>query len=453
MKTSTTNKSQLRQPKRRLLCILLAVAPLVIPVQLTAAEPTKQPIATPTTTGKAAPTRLPTVRRGKTNRVQQEVKPVSALTDFPKPAARPNVNSTTKPDTERLPTDWLPSGTAASKTQIAIKKIGQADQEFRVGAWLSAETSAWEALRWAAEAIDHDSRRYGRLPSGDTTALATSNLQVAKQAIIEARDFAKTAESQTPESIARIARSHQTDVLRSNPAACLSATDASDLYLDFARTRLAIIASHSVQAAHAMDLLAAIYLRRSESRTLPSATALCLRRAAIQGQPENASLAANLGVQLTQVGLHREAQWALEHSLSIDPNPLAADALATLHRKSGRHDLASSVIAAVPKTKATTTDNRAIRVPEITELSADEFAALSQSVVWTDDSSVSSRQPDVVQQSPVILASTRIQTNQPVQHQSDPTTSAGSKSEATEFDAKKTGPVGWLKNSWKRITN
>ncbi len=427
-----------------------------MPIQLSAAQPTQpdpavqvakvqasrfQPTNVQVRNRNGAPIRLPNVRRAKANRVKHVIKPVSALGKLPKPVARRQAEPTADSFT-----GWLPSGTSAATTNVATKLLDQANQEFRVGAWLSAETSAWEAMRLASEAIDQRQREIGRQQNSNTVARATSNLQIAKQAIFEARDFAKIVESPSPESIARIARSHQTEVLRDNRVPGMSATDASDRYLDFARTRLATIASQSVQAAQAMDLLAAIYLRRSDSRTLPGPTALCLRRAAIQGQPGNASLAANLGVQLTHVGLHREAQWALEHSMSMDPNPKAAEALAALHRKSGRHDQASNVIASVPALN--NPGNSAIRVPEITELSADEFAALSQSVVWTGNSSDAPQTSSVSQQTPATLASARIQKSQPEMDQQG---KANSTSDTT--DSKSTNPIDWLKSSWKRITN
>ncbi len=110
-------------------------------------------------------------------------------------------------------------------------------------------------------------------------------------------------------SMRRMIMSHQTAVLDSQPIDTLTATDAIDRYLDEARVRLAGIAAKSVEAAQAMDLLAAIYLGRADARTLPSSTALCLRRAALQGQPANASLAMRLGMHLADLGLYQEARW------------------------------------------------------------------------------------------------------------------------------------------------
>ncbi len=155
----------------------------------------------------------------------------------------------------------------------------------------------------------------------DSAASALEKLQLARQAIREARDFSGAYGSVDAEAIARMAKSHLTDVLDNQPTLGLSATDAADRYLDNARVQLAPIAAQSVEAAQAMDLLAAIYLSRADARTLPSSTALCLRRAALQGQPSNASLASRLGMHLADVGLMDEARWALEHSMSLEADP------------------------------------------------------------------------------------------------------------------------------------
>ncbi len=58
-------------------------------------------------------------------------------------------------------------------------------REFEVGAWLSAETSAWDAVRWAAESVDLAARDKGQ----SDTPTSLRDLQVARDAIREARDF------------------------------------------------------------------------------------------------------------------------------------------------------------------------------------------------------------------------------------------------------------------------
>ena len=203
---------------------------------------------------------------------------------------------------------WLRTSTSSASREVSRRLIEQASAEYAIGAWASAETSAWEGLRFAAEAVELASRENANSPADGPNAAALANLQIARTAIREARDFGGQYGAGDRDSIRRMAMSHQTAVLDYQPVDTLTAADAIDRYLDEARIRLSGIASQSVEAAQAMDLLAAIYLGRADVKTLPSSTALCLRRAALQGQPGNASLALRLGMHLADLGLYREAR-------------------------------------------------------------------------------------------------------------------------------------------------
>jgi hypothetical protein len=289
-------------------------------------------------------------------------------------------------------TRWLRSSSSSAATEVARRLLAQGSAEFNVRAWLSAETTAWEALRWAAEAVDLEDRERGNAPPLPSRT-ALSQLNLAKTAIHEARDFAGKYGEVDGDAIARMTRSHVTDVLDHVPTEGLTDTDASDRYLDEARVALAAIASRSSEAAQTMDLLAAVYLGRAEPKTLPSATALCLRRAALQGQPGNANLATRLGMHLSDVGLLDEACWVLKHSLSIREDRQTSDTLASVLQRSGRAQDAAELIAKTrtPAANAaspgqSTPDRKPIgsgqpRIPEIVELSPADFAALSKPVI------------------------------------------------------------------------
>jgi hypothetical protein len=235
-------------------------------------------------------------------------------------------------------------------------------------------------LRFAAEAVELAWRENANPPANGPNAAALANLQIARTAIREARDFGGQYGAGDRASIRRMAMSHQTAVLDSQPVNTLTAADAIDRYLDDARVRLSGIASQSVEAAQAMDLLAAIYLGRADVKTLPSSTALCLRRAALQGQPGNASLALRLGMHLADLGLYREARWALEHSLNLEPSQEASEALVLVLRRSGHSDEAAQLIAstqaAIPHDAT-----RSPRVPQVETLSPEEFASISKPVM------------------------------------------------------------------------
>ncbi len=400
---------------------------------------------------------------------QIKVQPTSAEISLTQPAATQQAPTRQREIATERQTDWLRSGTSNASNQIARKTLAQAHREFRVGAWLSAETSAWESLRCSAESIDLNRRETGHPAADDPQARAITNLQVAKQAILEARDFLRSGESLSPTAISRMATSHQTDVLDRQPTRGLSGTDASDRYLDFARVRLATIASQSIEAAEALDLLAAIYLRRGDARTIPSATALCLRRAAIQGQPGNASLAANLGAHLVQVGLYDEARWALEHSLSIEPDIETAKSLAKLLRSTGEREEAEAVIASIGQQTLASNAQPTIKVPEITQLTPDEFASLSKSVVWSPNAPTAP-QPQV---KPVAAQSAPVDSSQDslpqIVAKQVKATLTSSRTEATStsvalepatttitnaaVEPPKPSPFQRLKNSWQRLTD
>ncbi len=293
------------------------------------------------------------------------------------------------------PQRWLRSTSATASTDVARRLIVQADREFKIKAWVSAETSAWNAIRWAAESVDLAAREQGENPSPS----ALQRLQMARDAMREAREFAGVFGPLDAEAIHRMAISHQTDLLDDEPLTGLTATDAADRYLDHARVLLAPVASQSVEAAAAMDLLASIYLHRADPKTLPSATALCLRRAALQGQPDNASLAARLGMHLADLGLFQEARWALEHSLAIKDDPQTTAALVQLLQRSGRPEeaepllsqlqnqlhgqsrLASGSLSGDPdRGLAFGAPRSTPRLPEIVELTPDAFAKISKPV-------------------------------------------------------------------------
>ena len=323
---------------------------------------------------------------------------------------------------------WLRTSTSSASVEVAQRLIDQASAEYSIGAWASAETSAWEGLRFAADSVELASRERGDSPASGHYAAALANLQIARTAIREARDFGGHYGVTDRESIRRMVMSHQTAVLDSQPIDTLTAADAIDRYLDEARVRLSGIASQSVEAAQAMDLLAAIYLGRADAKTLPSSTALCLRRAALQGQPGNASLALRLGMHLADLGLYREARWALEHSLKLEPSQEASEALVLVLRRSGRSDEAARMIAsmqqAIPNGMA-----RQPRVPQVDTLSPQEFASISKPVMKASQRTgvvtgtfasakrnlvrVVSRQPDAADTEPAAAEETLQETGQP----------------------------------------
>jgi len=163
-----------------------------------------------------------------------------------------------------------------------------------------------------------------------------------------------------------------------------TASQAIDQYLDYARTQFGELAARSLLAAQTMDLIAAIRLGRNELSQLPGPTAICLRRAAVQGQSGNADLAAKLGHHLADIGLVDEARWALGHSLSMQPNPTNAARLAHLNSISAhprRSEHGQSIMADVKPNNSSPFAEPNRRTPEVVSLTPTQFAAISTSVL------------------------------------------------------------------------
>lgn len=290
---------------------------------------------------------------------------------------------------------YLASQTAKSQVDAATRSLDQAMLDYRCSAFASAESSAWSALQKAAEAIDLAESRSRINDFTGSKINAMQRLRAGRLAMQEARDFIGPYSQGGGEAIARLARSHQTAVVRQtlpNRKAAfnrsdvqLAASEVIDRYLDYARAELSVIAGKSLLAAKAMDLLAAITLGRGDASRLPGPTAICLRRAAVQGQSHHPDLVARLGHHLADIGLVDEARWALQHSLKLAYNPVNASRLASLNAgvsgrpstavqsqpnsstpSQGRQlDLGSSVLAST------------LPMPEVTAIQPRQFAAIS----------------------------------------------------------------------------
>lgn len=268
------------------------------------------------------------------------------------------------------------SGSASALAGRARVLVDRGMIEYRSGDWLSAESTVWEAFRFVAEGIDLEEWEDTKAQLGIRRQNAIRWLQFACTAIREAHEFSSVYDTADGDVIARMASSHSTDVLHGTPCDTLTGSDAADLYLDAARVALAGIASRSAEAAQGLDLLASIYLNQNSSTKFYEATALCLRRAAVQGQPDNASLASRLGMNLLDAGLLEEAKWALSHSLSIQEDTATSQAYIAVLQQTGCQVEARRVIAElnnVPQPRI-----RTEHVPASTDFTPQDFVAISR---------------------------------------------------------------------------
>ncbi len=113
---------------------------------------------------------------------------------------------------------------------------------------------------------------------------------------------------------------------------------------------------------------------------MPSETALCLRRAALQGQPGNGSLALRLGMQLADLGLDQEARWALQHSMAIAPTREAAETLASVLQRGGDRAGAIEFTQQAQRFTAKVASTPP-RVPKVEHLTPEQFASVSPSLI------------------------------------------------------------------------
>lgn len=339
-------------------------------------------------TASSRPTRLPDTlpdpRNSLSGRPAYQTKLASAS------RKRADFLSNQTPSNHSTASVYLATQTARSQFEIAAGLLQQAQLEYECSAFASAETSVWQSLERSAQAIDLTNTT--ARTSEEVSAL--KRLHRGRRALIEACDFVGPFAQQDPTAIARLARAHETPVLREtlppmrrafDPSSASTVglpagSEAIDRYLDYARMQFSILSAKSLLAAQTLDLLAAIRLGRNELSQLPGPTAICLRRAAVQGQSANADLVAKLGHHLADVGLIDEARWALRHSLSLQPNQANAARLAAMDaaaRQPGRANRSSdhlgrSVLAA--------TRSRA-RTPDVITMSPEQFASISQSVM------------------------------------------------------------------------
>jgi len=403
--TIAPNRSANFNPHVKWLVIVL-VALLAFEWKQSRGLPPHDPVS-PQTAEAASVDRITPSSKVATTRIDSEVTTRSNRTAMRKPShevsllvphplsqsSRPPGESPSEP-TIRLPkppsklpakspvqTVSLPYATPLKSQTQSREMLAQAMREYQVGASLSAETSAWMSLVDAAEAIAIASN--DRPPMlGHSTLDPRTELQLARTALLEARDFADQASANHQVSLVVIVKSHQTKTLHTANLSRLSATQAIEIYLDEARNRLASLASQNRMAAEAMDLLAAIYLTRNDPATMPTSTSLCLRRAALAGQPGNASLASSLGFQLAKVGLLDESQRVLAHSLKLRYDLDTQMALVHVLRAKGQPQQAAQLEQAyweASRQAIASADRKPI--PEIEQLSPAEFAAVSRPVM------------------------------------------------------------------------
>jgi hypothetical protein len=339
--------------------------------QLGVADKTEAPTADCDLSGSTEPPETPIPSEASPAETPQQ----DAIDVPDEPQRRGVIASASEHPADPRATRRLQSVTTDSCSHRAAKSLADAYREYSVAAWASAEASAWKALELIATGVDVDNRVTA---SSGEPVTASRELRAARTALRESRDFLAAGAAVDDSQFSALASAHQTPVFNDGIPAGLTPSEAADRYLDHARVQLASLAQARVQAAQAMDLLAAIQLGRNETQSLPEETALCLRRAALQGQPTNASLASRLGMQLADMGLDEEAEWTLSHAMSLEPSDEIALSLAEVMKRRGHHDAAMRVTSNLRETIPRATGGP--QIPEVIQLSPAEFASISPAV-------------------------------------------------------------------------
>ena len=210
--------------------------------------------------------------------------------------------------------------------KLAQESLQTAYDRAARGANHSAKKYATEALRLAVATRD-------AMEGGNQNTLA---LNAAFDAIRESEDFCGRYGPANPNALGRMIVSHQTTVLKQSNPGTLSAYEAADAYLSFARERLTRAGGMMPEASHALVLLGRLEKRVSQSgRTYCDAVSVTLHRSAIDIEPANAAAHCALGTTLLEQGLTEQASLALRRSVEISPTRAAYKGLLEVARRSG----------------------------------------------------------------------------------------------------------------------
>ncbi|HEV2973354.1 MAG TPA: hypothetical protein VGY55_25535 [Pirellulales bacterium] len=217
------------------------------------------------------------------------------------------------------------------------------------GAIYSACQEYKQSLQTIADALDaqHASRAHRRM------------LAAGFKALDEAEDFGVGDIGSGAEvSVAEIARSHQTPVLKGELKADFNAQAAMGRYLTYAQEQLAGSVGDVSQGSAALFGLGKVYSAPSAAHgpkdSLGGAKAVVFYQASLMVDGRNFMAANELGVVLVRFGRLPEARAAFLHSLAISPQPIVWSNLAAVHQSLGENELAErarrSAIAAANQT-------------------------------------------------------------------------------------------------------
>lgn len=217
-------------------------------------------------------------REGTTIRTHQPVAEGRPLTEIRRAAMRQRANRLAETRSVQTQIEPFRAGYGVETLRkSAMELIAEAQLKLDIRAYLTAEERARKALELIAQSID----------TREQSLTATRDLAIALTAIREAEDFVGKYGLTSGETIARMVRSHSTEVLKSYDASNLSGLAAADIYLDWACRCVAPIAIADPLAAEAIRILAMSHRMRDNVTPFGIATSVHLIRTAAEGVPGN----------------------------------------------------------------------------------------------------------------------------------------------------------------------
>lgn len=253
-----------------------------------------------------------------------------------------------------------------------VERLTRCDTLLRHGAIHSARDEATIGLRTLARAIDI---RLARVESEAALAAGLTALE-EQQAFY--------AVQANPSAQPNIAAGHRTAVQINADGLRTPPLIAAGLYRRWAREQFVAAAAGHPWAADYLYALGRTYEAEAEIDPLQASMhreiAACCYQAAIQVRSDHTEAANQLGFVLLRLDRLAEAEAALVAAASQTPDALVYQNLAELHRRRG-DEYASRQAASQAAKLAGSTGGGDAKVPEVTELTPQQFARYSPNLL------------------------------------------------------------------------
>ncbi len=243
-----------------------------------------------------------------------------------------------EPIPERCDLPWAHIGPRRPEMMaVAIRADQRVQRGFQLagrGALYSARAEFVAAIHMIAQAND----------AQQNTRLYTKALTAGLVALQESGDFVRQHTAHPDIDAARIIVGHKTPILKSTPAAELTAMFAAQSYYNYAQEQLAAAAAQDQSgsmALYGMGKIAMAAPGATKSQQLEhTAQAMSCYQAALMAVPNNFRAANELGVLLAENGSLQQARELLIRSAMLSSQGATWQNLAAVHFRLGEQQLA-----------------------------------------------------------------------------------------------------------------